>query len=308
MSARYRCAAHAQSRGEPRLGTASHVARWILLEQPGPWGRDAVLESRLPAAVATELTSAAVDLNARLVLIRRPGGGASARPRCFLASSDVTRLEELVLDDVTDILDVDLSPLRAGEAVGGAPVAHPLHLVCTNGRHDACCAEYGQPLVRALEAEMGERVWECSHIGGDRFAGNLVCFPHGLYFGHLDADSGPAVARRYEAGVIDLHHYRGRSCHPFVVQAAESFLRAERGLRHVDDLDYLGRKPIADDAFRVAFEGRDGRRWAVEVRVCRDGEERLLTCQATVAACPPRYELLAVTGVAASAFSSRPRR
>ena len=291
---RFRCAFDARARDEPRYGTASHVRRWILLEQPGPWGRDAILESRLPAAVATELEAAAAELNARVILIRRPAGRETADRRCFVVRSDLGLMELLVLDDVTDLLDVDLSPLGEGKPVGGEPVNEALHLVCTNGRHDACCAEFGRPLVQALAASAGERVWECSHIGGDRFAGNLVCFPDALYFGHVDADEGPRVAELYERGLIDLDRYRGRSAYPFVVQAAEYFLRVRRDLRGTDDLAYTGRHVIAGDAFRVAFLVHEQQRLEVDVRVSRDVREERLTCQAVTPARAPRYELLAI--------------
>lgn len=298
---RYRCAPEAQARLEPCYGTASHVRRWILLEQPGPWGRDAVRESRLPAPVATALLDTAGQVNARVILIRRPAGAAPARRRCYVARTDQAVVEELVLDDARDLLDVDFSPLADNLPIGGELVSQPLHLVCTNGRHDACCAEFGQPLVRAMAGAAG--VWECSHIGGDRFAGNLVCFPHGLYFGCLDARSGPGVAALYAEGLIDLPHYRGRSCHPFAVQAAEYFLRVDRALTHVDDLTFVRRRAIAADAVRVTFDGRSGVRTEVDVRVSGDAEERRLTCQATVAVRPPRYELLAIAS--AGSGSSR---
>ncbi|HVL99670.1 MAG TPA: sucrase ferredoxin [Egibacteraceae bacterium] len=301
---RYRCAAEARERDEPRYGTASHVRRWLLLEQPGPWGRDALIESRMPAAVATELESTAADVNARVILIRRTRGRSARQRRCFVVRSDLALVEELVLDDVTDLLDVDLTPLAAGRPVGGTPWLEPLHLVCTNGRHDACCAEYGRPLALALSGAVGERVWECSHIGGDRFAGNLVCFPHGLYFGHVGPAEGPDVALQYERGLIDLDHYRGRSSHSFVVQAAEYFLRSDRDLRHVDDLVFTTRRVIADDAFRVVFADRPGQRWTVDVRVERDSRDQRLTCQATVAARPPRYALLAIAGSGSPSSSS----
>lgn len=313
---RFRCALEARDRDEPLFGTASHVRRWILLEQPGPWGRDAVLESRLPAAVAAELESTAAAINARVVLIRRPGGRQSADRRCYVVRSDLAVAEELRLGQVTDILDVDLERLLEGVPVGGAPLEAPLHLVCTNGRHDACCAEYGRPLVNALATSVGEGVWECSHIGGDRFAGNLVCFPHGLYYGHVGAANGPRIARLYERGVIDLDFYRGRSCHPFVVQAAEHFLRLDQELDHIDDVSHVGRRVVDGDGFRVAFETPGPRRFAVDLRVVRDTRERWLTCQAEVPSRPPRYELLAVTDVGTGSSSSvsspesssRPRR
>ena len=295
MSVRYRCAAEARERSEPRYGTASHVRRWILLEQPGPWGRDALRQSRLPPAIATELDARAAHVNARVILIRRPGGRAAAVRRCFVVRSDRAQMEELVLDDAADLLDVDLAPLAVNGPVGGRPVTGAVHLVCTNGRHDACCAEFGRSLVNALEASAGQRVWECSHIGGDRFAGNLVCFPHGLYFGHVAPGDGPRVARRYEEGLIDLDHYRGRSCHPFVVQAAEYFLRSAQDLPHVTDVAYRGHRLIARDSFRVAFSGRGEA--AVVVRVESAAGSRPLTCQAVTGRCPPRYDLLGIEGL-----------
>ena len=76
--------------------------------------------------------------------------------------------------------------------------------MCTNGRHDVCCAERGRPLYRALAEEFPEQTWECSHIGGDRFAGNAVCFPHGVYFGWLEPQDAPGTIRRYAQGAIDL--------------------------------------------------------------------------------------------------------
>jgi hypothetical protein len=91
-------------------------------------------------------------------------------------------------------------------------VTEPLYLVCTNGRHDPCCAEYGRPVARPSTELVGERVWECSHVGGDRFAGNLVCLPDGVFYGHLD----PATALRAVAaheGAVLLEHWRGpRRC------------------------------------------------------------------------------------------------
>lgn len=277
-----------------------------------------MLESRLPTTVAAALETAAQQVHARVILIRRPGGGVRARRRCFIVRSDRAQVEEFVLDEVANVLDIDLSPLQAQEPVGGEPVSDPLYLVCTNGRHDACCAEFGQPLARAMATAVGEQVWECSHIGGDRFAGNLVCFPHGLYYGHVQAEDGPRTAQLYERGLIDLPRYRGRSCHPFVVQSAEYFLRVEQGLRHVDDLRYVGRRAIADGVFHVAFLGPADIRFMVDVRVSRALRDQQLTCQATGVGHPPRYELLAIAvagpespsaGSGSSSSSpSRPRR
>ena len=80
---------------------------------------------------------------------------------------------------------------------GWEHVQESLILVCTNGRHDQCCANLGRPLVRALrDSPWADRVWECSHIGGDRFAANVVVLPDSLYFGRVEPDVSPGAAGR----------------------------------------------------------------------------------------------------------------
>ncbi|WP_218926810.1 sucrase ferredoxin, partial [Priestia megaterium] len=69
----------------------------------------------------------------------------------------------------------------------------PVILVCAHGRHDPCCAVRGLPVGRALGERWPEQVWECSHIGGDRFAANVVVAPDGVYYGGLDAKSAVAT-------------------------------------------------------------------------------------------------------------------
>jgi hypothetical protein len=173
----------------------------------------------------------------------------------------------------------------------------PLVLVCTNGRHDPCCATFGRPLARALRAEddRGE-VWECSHIGGDRFAGNLVILPEGLYFGRCDGDSAKRVLAAYAGGKIDLDSYRGRSVRGFYEQAAEFFVRRELGLAAIDAVGQVRRA------------GEPGK---FDVGVIADGEDRTLrviverteghastpiTCTGPVGLRVPSYRLVSIEG------------
>jgi hypothetical protein len=183
-----------------------------------------------------------------------------------------------------------LSGTAAG-TVGGEPVREPLYLVCTNARHDPCCAEYGLPVARALRQAVGLRAWECSHIGGDRFAANLVCLPEGVYYGRVGPLDGPRVAAAHLDGRVELDHYRGRSCHSFVVQAAEYFARRELGLLGVHDLVAERHDRLDDGVHRVEFAARDRRPVVAEVVVTADPDARRLTCQALRAGRPPRYAL-----------------
>ncbi|MGI8575515.1 MAG: sucrase ferredoxin [Egibacteraceae bacterium] len=298
MSERFRCAPVSAARSELLLATASNVRRWLMVEQPGPWGRDALRESRLPAATAAALVRLGQELAARVILIRRHGRAQEGPVTAYAAATypGHSHVESFALERPSDLLDLDLSALRHGRRCGGEGV-DSLYLVCTNGRHDACCAEFGRPLAAALSAALGDAVWECSHIGGDRFAANLVCFPHGVYYGRLSPQDATTVAALHEEGLIDLDRYRGRSALPFVAQAAEHLIRRERGLDRLDELRWRGLARIEDaiDDWQVGFSTRAGSRVTATIRRRPDPVATQLTCQASELHHPPRYELLSLT-------------
>src|SRR5829696_5330630 len=68
-----RCSVQALARGDSVVATAAPATRWVLIEQPGPWGREALAESRFDQEVAPRLAARARAENVRLLLVRRPG-------------------------------------------------------------------------------------------------------------------------------------------------------------------------------------------------------------------------------------------
>jgi len=292
----FRCAAASVLRDEPVLGTATHVRTWLLLEHVGPWGDKALRDARLPDGLGAELQRRAAEHRAKILLIRRysssPDDGDGLR--VFAAYSDpvTPRLEAGRLGDPREVLDVDLGSLRRGGTSGLTPYDGSVFCVCTNGRHDACCAERGRPVAKALDQAHPEETWEVSHIGGDRFAANMVVLPHGLYYGRLDPASAIAVAGAHLSGELDLDHLRGRSSYPMAVQAAEIQLRRDLGVTRRDDVVFVDRSTEADlttATFAVA-----GAPYDVQVRAVRDGVARL-TCKAGRDNPVPSYELVSVS-------------
>ena len=292
------CSVVSRALDEPLYATASRVRAWVLIEQSGPWGREPLVESRLDPTVGRAIHEHAHATGVRALLIRRPGRGVPGPRHVFLAHTgrQARWLEELTLEDPGELLDLDWTRLAVGEPPGyGVQVTRPIYLACTNGRHDQCCATWGRPLAQGLVAVAGTRAWECSHIGGDRFAGNLVCLPEGVYYGRL----GPAEVARavtlHERGQLDLEHYRGRCCYLPVVQAAEHFLRREQDLTDLDGVVAESRKDAADDVVAVRLAAEAGARWLVRLRVTPADPDRLLTCQAVEPHRPPVYHLLDLT-------------
>ena len=292
----WRCAAESLLRDDPVGGTATHVRTWLLLEHVGPWGADALLDARLPDGLGAALKQQARSLRAKILLIRR----FSSKPdgeglRVFAAYADpvAPRIESGTVEDPREVLDLDLASFREGGTSGLPAYDGSIFCVCTNGRHDACCAERGRPVAKALDQAHPEETWEVSHIGGDRFAANMVVLPHGLYYGRLDPVSAIAVAGAHLAGELDLDHLRGRASHPMAVQACEIHLRRELGATREDDVR-LTRRRVDGDVTSSTWTVAGG---TYEVAVRTHSEPATatrLTCKAQRDNPVPRHELLAV--------------
>jgi hypothetical protein len=125
----------------------------------------------------------------------------------------------------------DLKELAAGiTPTFGAPAGEPVFLVCTHGRRSTCCARFGAPLAQALAARHPGQIWETTHVGGHRFAANLVILPHGLYYGPVGVDAAAAAISAYQRGAVAPGRYRGRAGQPKPTQEAEHALLAQTGM------------------------------------------------------------------------------
>jgi hypothetical protein len=271
----FRCSVAAEERGDPREGTASPAPRWLLVEQPGPWsGRDAMRQSGLDPAVGDALSRRASAAGVRPMLIRRPGRTVpDARRRWAYVDSrpgyEQVRWGEFERD--AELLDLPMD----GEV--GTPSTDPLYLVCTHGRHDQCCAIRGRPVAEALAALRPEQTWECSHVGGDRFAANLVVLPHGLYYAHVSAPTVARFVTAYEEGRVVEPWLRGRSAHPAPVQAAQHHARLALGEDRIDALPVRRIEQRAEHTWHVVFD-HDRGEVAVTVHAERAKEPARLTC------------------------------
>jgi hypothetical protein len=282
-TARPFCSDISRENDEPLGATASRIDRWLLVEYRGLWSSDALTGSGLSDQVKARLRALrGVHPRTRLLLIRRPDRRHHRTLAVYVADSRQghERLARLDIARHEDLRGID-------PWADASQVADPLFLACTHGKHDACCARYGRPLFEALSEQVGaESAWQCTHVGGDRFAANAVCLPHGVYYGRLERDEVPVLVDEYLAGRISLAHYRGRSCWPFAVQAAERRIRAEEGLTGLDDLS-LDAVEEGGDRWTVSFATREGLR---EVEVVEElGELTQLTCNAEAARRPLRY-------------------
>lgn len=247
MSTNERCAPASERRDDQLFATAAPARRFVLVERPGAWGRAAIRDACRASAPLTALNARCTAAGARLLLIRRthrePGEPrryaiVDARP-----GAERTWWGPYEHDDALERVD----PLHPE----GTRSSATTYLVCTHGRRDACCAQRGWPVAAALTEAFPDDVWQCSHVGGDRFAANVVALPHGLYYGRVTPDTAVGLASTHLDGRIERERFRGRSCFTSAVQAAQHYARDELGLDAIDALHPLGLARTEDDSVAV---------------------------------------------------------
>lgn len=294
------CSLDALDAHEPLAGTAPYATAWIVIEQPGPWGRDALTDSRLDRALAEHL-GRHKGTGVSVLLARhgdRPDRSQSASRHVWVARSMSGGLlmRHAEVESLAPLMDWDLSAIGQGSLPAfGKIVQTPVMFICTHSGRDRCCAVHGRALVSEvmarIDASARPDVWECSHIGGHRFAPVALTLPLGAVHGRLDVESALRVhegAGRYEA---DLDHLRGRSSLLPPSQVAAIEVQRTYGLDDVDALDVLrvtdgvaraGRPPLSmpETVRSVELEVRhiDGRAWHASIVARALERDRLESC------------------------------
>jgi hypothetical protein len=278
---------------EEMFGTAPRVDIWLLLEYKQAWSKRAFPSSKIPQVIKKRLSEYMDSIpNCRLQLIKRQnayedtikfyvGVSRELEPRLF--EFNLSRYEDLLSFDITEI-------------VGGKLISReePLFLVCTHGTNDRCCSKFGVPVyLEAARQEEGFLTWQCTHLGGHRFAANFLCLPHGIYYGRVRESSLANLISEYKKENICLETYRGRSCYDSYTQAAEYFLRVNTGIRKIATLKLKGINRLGTNNWIIEFASEldskihvmhiERRPSAIEGHTsCRDGEKSLI----------PQYKLI----------------
>lgn len=192
-----------QDNGEDLAGTGTPFSGYFLVEVAGPWEYDVGLSRDFPdglweavkglweAGIVEKFTTLMPDREysregyRRAILLRRPTNSffASYQKEDYLVPED----------ELVPLVEALSEPEgRSRFASFGEDTSHVRDvLVCTHGSHDVCCGRFGYPLYEKLRREYAAasegklRVWRTSHIGGHRFAPNLIDLPEGRYWGRM---------------------------------------------------------------------------------------------------------------------------
>jgi hypothetical protein len=274
------------------LGTAFPADRILLVEQPGGWGLSALAGSQFGAPIAQRLIDTLGQQGVRVLAIRRPGrypvpaehpylrwGFADCRPgRQGIVWGTYRAAEELL----------ELDPVALAEQAVDTLDTRPVYAVCAHGIRDMCCAIEGRPIATALARECPGRAWECSHVGGDRFAANVLVLPTGQLYGRI---TDPVeLASATEAGQVLPDRLRGQIGLPPAAQAAVVHAQRELRLAAAGAVRVLQVHGSPPDVQLVRLAVPEG---SCTVAVQRmTGPPEILTCRDTKAKVPLSYRPL----------------
>lgn len=270
-----RCALRAQLRGDPMIGTAFPAGRVLLVEQPGPWGRAGLGESRFDSAVAGRLERNLGRRGVRVLAIRRPGRTPTGQRRRWAFADCRPGREQMLWGDFgadADLLDLD------PDAVDGSVDSSPSFFVCAHSKHDTCCALRGRPVAAALNEVRPERAWECSHLGGERFAANVLVLPLGQLYGRVLPFAAAQFAAAADIGDVVPALLRGRIGLPPAAQAALAYAHSQLAISRSADLTVLVAPAVEAGEAKISVATPLGP-MAVTVEVERRPAHRL-TCTA----------------------------
>lgn len=290
---RFFCADAARRRGDPIVGTAPHGSVWVLIEYRGSWPVNGFDGLDLEPETKALVYSGAQALRARVLLIRRHGRRRPEGPGRWAVlryeSSGAYRQRWGTWSRDEDLAEI-AEALKAPGELGRPPVV----LVCAHGQHDTCCAVRGRPVGRALSERWPDLVWECTHVGGDRFAANVVVAPDGVYYGGLGAGSSVTAVEGHLADRIQAAHLRGYTDLFPPQQAAVAALLRRFGPAGRHDYAVAGTFREGDH-WRIRITGRPPYPAAcdVEVRVFRTSP-RQLTCRGPETTPAVVYEVTSV--------------
>ena len=225
------CSVYSAANKEDPGGSAPSWKRCLVMELEEPWEKEVAQTGHFPPMVSSVLDNAerrgiptrlqcmtpdeefSVEGHSRVIYFSRPDGPFTAfhKEEYVVPVDEVGPLAEALLEQRETLgrfedFRQDTSQFRD-------------ILVCTHGSYDVCCATFGYPIYEVLRShyvpQMPDslRVWRVSHIGGHRFAPNLVDMPEGRNWVRMDQDalgalitrSGPvSELRRFYRGWIGL--------------------------------------------------------------------------------------------------------
>jgi hypothetical protein len=212
---------------EPLAGTAMSGVRYIFISWPKTWWAKKQYESRnFPQSLAQYLQALQKEKKVFTRLVHRYDKVSEEQSQLFIMPDGV-KYADVQIGDIENVFRRFFDGL-SDEDYDRQEAKGNYMFCCTHGKRDKCCAKFGQPIIKEIERISKDKsfdieVWECTHIGADRFAATAVVFPHGYMYGRLRSDDCESVVNHLIQGYPYVPCFRGQLGLGSVEQTAQAF-------------------------------------------------------------------------------------
>ena len=286
------CSLNSTDLQEDIFATASYFTKLLLVEYNFPWPEDPLTNNLLPQEVNDYLLHFKKASRANRVLFVKNKQKANLQINVFAINNlwEQPYTNHFILTDHKELLNFSETALFSQTHENKFPEL--MYLVCTNGKRDKCCSKFGVPIFKQL-SQLAGNVWECTHVGGDRFAPNVLALPYCIFYGALSIEDLPALVELTNGQKIFLKKYRGRSCNTMIEQAAEYYLRHQQNNLNIFDYEIVNSGENSPGYFEVEF--RNTNTGALKLIKIKRGQaliKRRLTCNSAKEEYPLTYQLM----------------
>ncbi|KAG2653650.1 uncharacterized protein LOC120657086 [Panicum virgatum] len=215
---------------EKLAGTVGFHERHVFLCYKGPevWPShlEATESDRLPRLLAAAIKARKPNLKktTKLTICEREDGTASSNGD-VLIFPDMIRYKGLTHFDVDNFVEEVL--VKDAEWLPGSPeaISESYVFVCCHGSRDKRCGVCGPALIKRFKEEISGlgldgqvAVSACSHVGGHKYAGNVIIFRSdgkgevsGHWYGYVVPDDVPVLLHKHigQGEIVD-HLWRGQ--------------------------------------------------------------------------------------------------
>jgi hypothetical protein len=250
------CFENSVQASEQLFGTVPHINFWILIEYKNSWEEKAFNNCSIDTGVKTAIRDLAGKYPKSRIQLIKNEYGKKDYIKLYIAITTENQKEvyEFKINSYKDILDIHFENELSDKILK----SNPLILVCTHGSYDQCCGEKGLELFNYLNHyEKDFEVWQTTHLGGHRFAANILILPDGIYYGRVNKDNFEKIRNSYLNNKLEAGLLRGRCFYHPDVQAAEHYFRRELEYPYLGNLNLINRSATENGILNVTFENEN---------------------------------------------------
>ena len=206
------------STGDPLPGTVKLYGRHVILCTGQASWPSHIDEDGGFAQVLAQAVEAAKDRLALTVKITACDAASNGPGMDLLVFPDCVRYLGLSAADIPILVADHLTGNAPSPRLRHRPLSGRYVFVCTHGQRDYRCGECGPLLFTTLYSHLAAaglaeavHVYRSSHVGGHAYAGNVLIYPEGDWYGYVTAADVPRLVDRHlVAGEIVWDLWRGR--------------------------------------------------------------------------------------------------